>query len=200
MLLDIDKIESVIESVETIAWFDVRKLYKDLKTDNETHSINFWNITEHLLRVVSVRLGQSQEAFIDYWRNRCLAIGVEIMGYHCTRIHDPQIFRNQGIIPLNENSLETFFSLLKLAFPTFLLPDRQKQELIQIIKDDSIWKYRAGTGAGPYFFLSCRSARNPDNSFYASGTEIWWLFVDILIKYCHDKQIWKKQPNFDHLR
>ena len=79
--------------------------------------------------------------------------------------------------------------MVKLAFPVFSLLQRQKEEIIQLIENDSTWKYRSGKGSGPYFFLSYRNASEPDNFFHASGTEIWWLFCDILIKYCKAKQI-----------
>lgn len=189
MILDIDRVVSVIETVETIAWFDVRKLYEKLKGDNETDSINFWHISAHLLHAISARLGQSIEVFVHDWRARCFASDLEVMGYHCTRVHDPKIFRDQGIISLDDNSIEIFFSQLELVFSTFSLHVGQKQELIQIIKNDSRWKYRSGKGAGPYFFLSYKNAQMPGNFFHASGTEILWLFVDILLQYCQNKKI-----------
>ena len=58
MILDIDRAESVTEAVEAIAWFDIRKLYKDLKDGHETDSGNFWNISDCLLKTISSGLSQ----------------------------------------------------------------------------------------------------------------------------------------------
>jgi len=191
MIFDIDRSDSIMEAVATITseWFNVSKLYWKLKDNAETESPNFWGIADHLLRATANQLGQSLDVFVRNWRDRCIGKDFKIMGYHCTRIHDPKIFRDHGIIPLDDKSIEIFFSMLKLAFPTVSLPDGQKQELIQLIGNASLWKYRSGKGAGPYFFLSYKNAQMSDNFFHASGTEIWWLFVDILLSYCQNRKI-----------
>ena len=98
------------------------------------------------------------------------------MGYHCTRTHNPKIFMEKGIIPLDDDIIESFFSMVNFAFPSFSLPQKQKEEIVQLIENDSTWKYRRGKGVAPYFFLSYGNASKPNNFFHASGTEIWWLF------------------------
>jgi hypothetical protein len=137
MILDIDRAESVTGVVETIAWFDIRKLYKDLKDGHKTDSGNFWNISDCLLKTISSGLSQSSVDFISKWRNRCISNDLKIMGYHCTRIHDPKIFMQKGIIPLDDDIIESFFSMVNFAFHPFSLPQEQKEEIIQLIKNDS---------------------------------------------------------------
>src|SRR5574340_478090 len=189
MILDIDRADSVTGIIEAIAWFDIRKLYKDLKNGHETDSSNFWHISDCLLKSTSSRLLLRLTDFIDKWRASCISNDLKIMGYHCTRIHDLKIFMEKGIIPLDDGIIDSFFLMLNFAFPSFLLSQGQKEEIIHLINNDSTWKYRRSKGSGPYFFLSYHNASKRDNSFHASGTEIWWLFCDILIKYCQDRLI-----------
>jgi hypothetical protein len=190
MIFDIDRSETVIEAVDTITarWFNVRELYRKLKDNDETDSPRFWAIPNHLLEATANQLAQPLDVFVHNWCNCCFANDLEIIGYHCTRAHNQQLFQEQGIIPVNERNIEIFFSIVDLAFQPFIFSNEHKRELFEIIKNNSSWKYRSGKTPGPYFFLSYKDAKSTNNYFHKYGTELWWPFVDIMLRYCQNKK------------
>jgi hypothetical protein len=105
------------------------------------------------------------------------------MGYHCTRSTNKDVFHDQGVLPLSEKIIESFFSIIFSEFQIHL-DERQKNELFEKIITDDKWIYRAGKGKGPYFLLSYKDAKNSNNSFHSYGSEVWWVCVDVFLCYC----------------
>lgn len=161
MIIDIDNPGSVRKAVKKISgnWFDIDCVYFELKADGKTNNLNFWNITDYLLDSVSKILGSKRDDFLEKWNQECLIIGLNIMGYHCTRHSAAGIFEDKGILPLSEDLLES------------LLPEQfianNKDKLLE-----RILKYRLERGPGPYFFLSYKAAKDPNNTFCKQGAEI----------------------------
>lgn len=192
MILDIDDSSTVVGTVEAITkdWFNVRQLYWNLKDNGETESSHFWmNVDNHLLKIISNNIGQSLDEFLHIWKEKCLKNDLKIMGYHCTRYHKQEVFKEQGILPLTESIIDDFISETVSTFQSFKLSHEQKRELKEKIKEDDLWKYRSGKGAGPYFLVSYKDAQRPQNHFRKSGSEVLWSCADVLIQYCQDENI-----------
>jgi len=155
MILDIDNASSVQSFVNkiTAGWFDIDSMYHTLKSNSHTNRSNFWKITDYMIDVISNSLDCSPRDFLKIWEQKCLKHDAMLMGYHCTRHSNESVFTNKGILPLSEKTIE--------------ISSVQKN-----IAAKETWGYRSTSGVGPYFFLSYKAAKNPDNHFYLSGPEI----------------------------
>lgn len=155
MIFDIDSSNSVQTFVKAITegWFDIDSLYAEIKAESFTNSPNFWNITENLMNVVSSHLNHEAQEFLNIFVQKCRTHNARIMGYHCTRHSDKNVFLKNGILPLSEEIIK--------------FPKNQKTE-----KADRMLEYRLTRGPGPYFFLSYTNAKDPNNYFCQKGSEI----------------------------
>ena len=155
MILDIDNSGSVESFVSRITanWFDVNSMYFALKFDSLTNLTNFWNITDYMVDKISNYLGCTSEYFLKNWEQKSLELNALLMCYHCTRHSDKEVFIKEGILPLSEKTIK-------------LSKNQQKSQA------EEAWEYRSKRGSGPYFFLSYKSAKDPDNHFHQYGPEI----------------------------
>lgn len=155
MIIDIDSSDSVQSFVKKITkdWFDIDSLYAELKAGSFTDSSNFWNITDDLINVVANHIDQSPQDFLNKFTKKCSAHDARIMGYHCTRHGDKDVFIKNGILPLSEETIK-------------LQKDQKTPEAEQL------QRYRTTAGSGPYFFLSYQNAKYPDNHYCQHGPEI----------------------------
>jgi hypothetical protein len=156
MIVDIDNSRSVQALVDKVSeyWFDPKGMYSDLKANGKTNSPHFWAITHQLLADISEYLDQTSEEFLNKWNKKCVTHGARIMGYHCTRHSNKEVFAEKGILPLSNETIKIF-------------EDRN-----QSMKAKGMWEYRSQRGPGPYFLLSYADAKNPSNHFCNSGPEI----------------------------
>ncbi|MDF1525104.1 MAG: hypothetical protein RRA15_02850 [bacterium] len=163
MIIDIDDSSSVKNFVAqmTEGWFDPERIYFDLKANGNTDSLDFWcgNPT-HLLSAVSASLHQTAEEFLILWNQKCIAHDAKIMGYHCTRHSDKKVFTEKGILPLSSEIIKIF------------------KDGNQSVKAKGMWEYRSQQTPGPYFLLSYRDAKKPDNHFCTHGPEILLACAD----------------------
>lgn len=189
MICNVDDKTSVLSAMNNITkdWFNAANLYEELRANNKTESPNFWNIRD-LLNPITDYLRLPLSEFLREWNHRCSLNSLKIMGYHCTRHTNKKVFYEQGILPLSEKIIESFFSIIISEFQ-IILTEQQKKESFEKIITNNIWKYRSGKGAGPYFFLSYKNAQNPNNDFHKNGPEIWWGCIDDFLQYCKDKKI-----------
>ncbi|MBW1682574.1 MAG: hypothetical protein JRJ83_14285 [Deltaproteobacteria bacterium] len=127
-------------------------MYYELKSDSQTNQTNFWNIADSMINTISNYLECTSEEFLQIWEKKCIILNVRFMGYHCTRHSRKEVFVEKGILPLSKKTIKLSQSQKR--------PDAK-----------DIWFYRSTRGSGPYFFLSYKSARNPDNHFF-KGPEI----------------------------
>lgn len=155
MILDIDSSDSVRIFVEKITrdWFVIDNLYAEIKAESLTNFSNFWYIADDLIKVVASHLNQSSQDFLNIFEEKCLKHDARIMGYHCTRHSDKNVFIRKGILPLSEETIK------------FAKEQRTKEE-------EDLQRYRTTTGAGPCFFLSYQSAKDPNNPFCQHGPEV----------------------------
>ncbi|PKN88716.1 MAG: hypothetical protein CVU51_03615 [Deltaproteobacteria bacterium HGW-Deltaproteobacteria-1] len=156
MIIDIDDQESVQVATEQISkdWFVTADLYADLKTTGKTDSSGFWGITTQMLADVTYCLDCTEDHFLNKWDQSCIANDMRIMGYHCTRHSDQQVFLEKGILPLSEETVR----LAADSNPT--------------AQGKSAWVYRSQQSPGPFFFLSYKCAKKPDDHFCDHGPEI----------------------------
>jgi hypothetical protein len=156
MIIDIDDCRSLQAMVNRVSesWFNPEKTYSDFKANRKTDSPSFWAITRQLLGGVSESLGQRPAEFLEIWNQRCITRGVKIMGYHCTRHSDKQVFAEKGILPLSEETIKLL------------------EEENQTPQARYMWEYRSQRSPGPFFLLSYAFAKNPDNHFCRKGPEI----------------------------
>jgi len=154
MIIDIDNANSVQSFVSMITsdWFDIDAMYYDLKSKSQINWTNFWNITHNMIDIISNCLGHTSEEFLNSWETKCIEQDAKIMGYHCTRHSNKEVFIKNGVLPLSEETIN--------------LSQTQKRP-----DAENLWDYRSKRGSGPYFFLSYKSARNPNNHFF-KGPEI----------------------------
>jgi hypothetical protein len=155
MILDIDNSSSVQLFVNKITkdWFDVNSIYRDFKSDLHTDWSGFWNIADYMVNEVSNYLNCTPEEFLKIWGLKCSEHGAKIMGYHCTRHSDKSVYTDKGILPLSKNTIK-------------VSPDQNN------IQAKEAWDYRSTSGIGPYFFLSYKAAKDPENHFCKNGPEI----------------------------
>lgn len=156
MITDIDDSTSVQALVHKVSecWFNPEELYSDLKANGKTNSLDFWAITKRLLSDVSESLGQRSAEFLNAWNQRCVTHNTKIMGYHCTRHSNKEVFVKKGILPLSDETIRLF-------------EDRN-----QTPQAKNMWEYRSQRSPGPCFLLSYKYAKNPDNHFCLKGPEI----------------------------
>jgi hypothetical protein len=191
MIVDIDSEKSVLSIVRdlTAAWFSVDDLYIEIKASGKTESSGFWNITSTLLDTIANYLHMMPDNFREQWNRQCSVNALKIMGYHCTRHRNQDVFLRRGILPLSDEIISAFFSEIAALLPSSSLNTTALVELTKNVSKDNMWKYRSGKEAGPYFFISYKEAKNQDNDFHKSGPEIWWLCTDNLLGYCHENNI-----------
>jgi hypothetical protein len=191
MIIDIDDKTSVLSVINylTADWFGVADLYAQIKTDGKTVSSNFWNIASIMLDTIANYLEMPPDDFRDEWNRRCSIKELKIMGYHCTRQGDQNVFLHKGILPLSHDIIGAFFSEIATLLNIPSLTMKELTKLTENIAKDRMWKYRSGEGTGPYFFISYKEAKSPNNDFHKSGSEIWWLCIDHLLRYCHENNI-----------
>lgn len=154
MILYIDNSKSVQTFVRKITsdWFDVDSMYYELKSDSQTNWTNFWNITDSMINTISNYLKCSPDQFLKFWEEKCFIYGGMVKGYHCTRHSNKEVFFKNGILPLSEKTIE-------------YSNNHQQPDAVEI------WNYRSTIGAGPYFCLSYKSAKDPNNHYF-NGPEI----------------------------
>ena len=107
-----------------------------------------------MLTDVSGLLGLTSAQFMNEWDQRCIGKNVKFMGYHCTRHSDKRVFLEKGILPLSEETV------------------RLSDDSSQIAQETSIWEYRSQRSPGPWFLLSYKCSKKPDNYFCLKGPEI----------------------------
>jgi len=154
MILDIDNSKSVQTFVRKITsgWFDVDSMYYDLKSDSQTNWSNFWTISDSMINTISNYLKCSSEQFLKLWEEKYTIYGAIVRGYHCTRHSNSEVFVKNGILPLSEKTIEISQNQQQ--------PDAEEK-----------WNYRSKLGAGAYFYLSYKSAKDPNNHYF-NGPEI----------------------------
>jgi hypothetical protein len=156
MIIDLDNSESVQAAVSQVSegWFDPVEMYAGLKADGKTNSSGFWGIATQMLTDVSGFLGWTSAQFLNEWDQRCIDNNTKFMGYHCTRHSDKRVFIKKGILPLSEETIK-------------LSEDKN-----QTAQGKSMWEYRSQRSPGPWFLLSYRCAKSPENHFCLKGPEI----------------------------
>lgn len=156
MIVDIDNSESVQALVGRVSeyWFDPKGMYCDFKANGKTNSPDFWAITDRLLANISEYFDQKSDEFLDTWNQKCVTLGARIMGYHCTRHSNKEVFAEKGILPLSNETIRIF----------------ENRNLSMGAK--GMWEHRSQRSPGPYFLLSYKDAKNPNNYFCISGPEI----------------------------
>ncbi len=154
MILDIDNLESVQAFVRKVTqhWFDPNRMYFDLKACEETNSLDFWAIADHMVDIISKYLNLTSEEFLNIWNQECLTNSAKIMGYHGTRHSDKMVFMKNGIVPLSEKTVEINENQNAMA--------------------EEMWEYRSNKDPGPCFLLSYKFAKSKNNSFCSHGSEI----------------------------
>ena len=155
MIIDIDNSDSVRSFVSKITadWFDINSTYYALKFDPHTNLTKFWNITDYMVDRISNYLDYTSEYFLKIWEQKCLEHDATLMAYHCTRHSNKEVFIKKGILPLSEETIKI----------------SKKQENPEA---EEAWEYRSTRGSGPYFLLSYKSAKDPENHFHQYGPEI----------------------------
>ncbi len=156
MIIDIDNSESIQAAVNQVSegWFDPVEMYSSLKDNGKTNSSEFWGVATQMLADVSGFLGLTSAQFLYEWDKRNIDNNTKFMGYHCTRHSDKRVFIEKGILPLSEETI-------KLS-----------QEKHQTEQGKRLWEYRYQRSPGPWFLLSYKSAKSPENHFCLKGPEI----------------------------
>ena len=156
IIIDIDNSESVQAAVSQISedWFAPVEMCADLKTNGKTNSLNFWSIATQMLTDVSGFLGCTSTQFMNEWDRRCIGNNTKFMGYHCTRHSDERMFIEKGVLPLSEDTI------------------RLSEDKGQTTLGKNIWEYRSQRSPGPFFLLSYKCAKSPENYFCLRGPEV----------------------------
>ncbi len=156
MIINIDNRESVQTAMEQISkgWFNPVETYDNLKSTGKTDSSGFWNITNHMLADVSEFLGWTSSQLLNKWNQICIGNDAKFMGFHCTRHSDKRVFLENGILPLSDE--------------TVILSDDSSQTA----EGKDMWEYRSQRSPGPWFLLSYKCAKKPENHFCLKGPEI----------------------------
>ena len=190
MIIDIDDETSVLSIVRklTADWFSIDDLYFQMKGNGETNRGGFWTSSSPMLDTIADCLGMGSNSFRDRWNHSCSEVGLKVIGYHCTRHRDRNVFLQRGILPLSDEVISAFFSEINTVQQLPSLTSTAIAELTRSIVRDDIWKHRLSR-PGPCFLMSYKEAKIPDNDYYQNGPEIWWLFVTHLLKYCREKEI-----------
>ena len=156
MIVDIDNRESIQTAIELITknWFNPAEMYVHLRAAGKTDSSGFWNIHTDMVAAISCLLGCSSDEFLSEWDQRCIGNDTKFMGYHCTRHSDKWVFLEKGILPLSEETV------------------RLSNASCQSAREKSMREYRFERSPGPFFLLSYKCAKKPDNYFCLNGPEI----------------------------
>jgi hypothetical protein len=154
MIIDIDNLSSVESFMSKITsdWFDIDRMYYDLKSDLQINCTEFWSYTDSMINIISNYLECPSEEFLILWEKKCTVQRAMFMGYHCTRHSDKEVFLKKGILPLSEKTIKPSLN--------------QKRP-----EAEEMWNIRSKKSPGPCFFMSYKSAKNPDNHFF-KGPEI----------------------------
>jgi hypothetical protein len=156
MIIDIDNQESIQIATELITkdWFNPDEIYGRLKATGETGLSGFWNIHTDMIAAMSTALECTSDEFLNEWDQRCIGNDTRFMGYHCTRHSDKQVFLEKGILPLSGETI------------------RIANDNSQSARETSVREYRFEQAPGPFFLLSYKCAKKPDNHFCLNGPEI----------------------------
>jgi hypothetical protein len=156
MIIDIDNRESIQSAIELITkdWFNPEEIYVRLKAAGKTHSSGFWNTHTDMVAAMSCLLECTSDEFQNEWDQRCIGNNAKFMGYHCTRHSDNRVFLEKGILPLSDETV------------------RLSNAGSQSTREQSIREYRFERSPGPFFLLSYKCAKKPDNHFCLNGPEI----------------------------
>jgi len=156
IIIDIDNSESVQTAVSQLSegWFNPVELYTGLKANGKTNSSGFWGIATKMMSEVSGFLGWTSAQFLTEWDQRCIDSNTKFMGYHCTRHSDKRLFIEKGILPLSEETI------------------RLSEDKSQTPQGKGMWEYRSQRSPGPWFLLSYKCAKKPENHFCLKGPEI----------------------------
>jgi hypothetical protein len=183
MIIDIDDETLVLPIVRnlTAGWFNIGDLYFQMKGNGKTSCGGFWTSSSPMLDTIADCLGMAGDSFRDRWNHRCSEVGLKVMGYHCTRHRDRDVFLQRGILPLSDEVISAFFSEINAVLKLPSLTSTAIEELTRSVVRDDKWKYRLSR-PGPCFLMSYKEAKIPDNDYHQNGPEIWWLFVDHLLE------------------
>jgi hypothetical protein len=156
MTINIDHRETVQAAMEQVSkgWFNPVEMYANLKSAGKTGTSGFWGITSHMLADVSRFLGWTSSQFLNEWDRICIGIDTKFMGFHCTRHSDKQVFLEKGILPLSEETVKV------------------SGDSSQTAQGKNMWEYRYQRSPGPWFLLSYKCAKKPENHFCLKGPEI----------------------------
>lgn len=156
MIIDIDNPESIQTAIGLITkdWFNPEEIYMRLKDAGETGSAGFWNIHADMVAAISRLFGYTSDEFLNKWDQRCIGNDMKFMGYHCTRHSDKRVFLEKGILPLSNETVSIAHNGSQSAWET------------------SIRECRIERSPGPFFLLSYKCAKKPDNHFCLHGPEI----------------------------
>jgi hypothetical protein len=156
MILDIDTSKSVLLFVNKVTehWFNPEEVYFNLKSKGITNTSDFWSITDYLLDHVTKYLDLTNNEFVTIWNEKCSMNSAKIMGYHCTRHSNKEVFIQKGILPLSNETIKIY------------------EQQSQTIEAKEMWEYRSKRSPGPWFLLSYKDAKNPNNYFCNYGSEI----------------------------
>ena len=105
-----------------------------------------------MISTISNYLKCSSEQFLKLWEEKCIIYGAIVRAYHCTRHSDKEVFIKNGILPLSKKTIEISQNQQR--------PDAEEK-----------WNSRSELRPGPNFYLSYKSAKNPNNHYF-NGPEI----------------------------
>jgi hypothetical protein len=104
-------------------------------------------------------------------------------------------------VPIAKDIFEDFLTESFAAFPSFQLSENDKNLIVQALMNDWLSAVRLKKQrAGPYFFLSSRGAKCPNNDYLDHGPEIWWNCIDAILRYCSAKGIYLPCTDRNHWR
>ena len=201
MIIDIDNETSVLPIVRNLTadWFSIDDLYFQMKINGKTDCRGFWTDSLPMLDTIAGCLGMAPNSFRERWNHRCSEAGLKVMGYHCTRHRDRDVFLQRGILPLSDEVVSAFFSEINNLPELSSLSSTAIAKLTRSVVRDDKWKHRLET-PGPCFLMRYKEAKIPDNDYHQNGPEIWWVFVDHLLRYCREKKIRMPYSNGAALR
>jgi hypothetical protein len=190
MIIDIDNETSVLPIVRNLTadWFSIDDFYFRMKVNEKTDCRGFWIDSSPMLDTIADCLDMAPDRFRERWNRGCCEVDLKVMGYHCTRYRDQDVFLQRGILPLSNEIVSAFFSEINALLQSCSLTSTAIAELTRSIVRDDKWKHRLSR-PGPCFLMSYKEAKIPDNDYHRNGSEIWLLFADYLLRYCREKTI-----------
>ena len=154
-----------------------------------TKNAYFWQQNNYILDNISNELSIACEDFDEKYKERCQKLDLKFASCHCTRSNKPEAFKINGILPLSKDVLLVFLSEVLISFEISISDQDRDNFIINFTENDFYWQKRISNDLGPCFFLSCLEAKNEDNGYLRSGSEICWAFIDSLIQYCNENSI-----------